>query len=118
MKNIVVIGGGIQGTSVAYHLHKKVSNKSTTITILEAKDVASAASGKGGGFMARSWGDGSVTQTLHELSFDMYEQLATELNCKSYRKLPVLSVTPSSRGGGGSGGGGGAPHYPDRKSVV
>ena len=102
MKNIVVIGGGIQGTSVAYHLHKKVSKSTTTITILEAKEIASAASGKGGGFMARSWGDGSVTQTLHELSFDMYDQLATELNCKSYRKLPVLSVTPSSsRGGGG-----------------
>ena len=51
--------------------------------------------------MARSWGDGSPTQSLHERSFDMYETLARELGCDSYRKLPVLSVSPggsSSRG--------------------
>lgn len=110
-KNIVIVGGGIQGTSVAYHLakHRQSSSTATTkqhntnndklkITILEAKAPASAASGKGGGFMARSWGDGSPTQKLHQLSFDMYEQLAKELGCTSYRKLPVLSVTPGYRG--------------------
>jgi glycine/D-amino acid oxidase-like deaminating enzyme len=108
-KNIVVVGGGIQGTSVAYHLakhHKATPSSSSTanarrdlkITILEAKAPASAASGKGGGFMARSWGDGSPTQRLHQLSFDMYESMAQELGCTSYRKLPVLSVTPGYRG--------------------
>jgi glycine/D-amino acid oxidase-like deaminating enzyme len=97
MKNIVVIGGGIQGVSVAYHLAKATTDKNpTTITILEAIQPASAASGKGGGFMARNWGDGSPTQTLHELAFDMYEQLAAEVGCTSYRKLPVLSVSPGS----------------------
>lgn len=95
--NIVVVGGGIQGTSVAYHLAQKVPG-TTKITILEAKSTASAASGKGGGFMARSWGDGSPTQRLHELGFDMYEQLAKELGCESYRKLPVLSVAPGYQG--------------------
>ena len=48
-KNIVVVGAGIQGTSVAYHL-AKASPDSTKITLLEAKEPASAASGKGGGF--------------------------------------------------------------------
>jgi glycine/D-amino acid oxidase-like deaminating enzyme len=91
-RNIVVVGGGIQGTSVAYHLAKADAN--TKITILEAKAPASAASGKGGGFMARSWGDGSPTQTLHHVAFDLYETLAPELGCKTYRKLPVLSVNP------------------------
>jgi glycine/D-amino acid oxidase-like deaminating enzyme len=90
-RRVVVVGGGIQGTSVAYHLaeRKEVDH----VTILEAKAPASAASGKGGGFMARSWGDGSPTQRLHELAFDMYEAMAPALGCTSYRKLPVLSVS-------------------------
>lgn len=96
-KNIVVVGGGIQGTSVAYHLAKKTS-ADTKITILEANAPASAASGKGGGFMARSWGDGSPTQRLHELAFDMYADLAEELGSTTYRKLPVLSVSPGYKG--------------------
>ena len=99
-QNIVVVGGGIQGTSVAYHLAKRTakSAQKPKITILESIKPASAASGKGGGFMARSWGDGSPTKSLHHLAFDMYEQLAKELKCESYRKLPVLSVAPGYDG--------------------
>lgn len=48
--------------------------------------------------VARSWGDGSPTQGLHHVAFDMYEQLAAELECTSYRKLPVLSVSPGYDG--------------------
>ncbi len=44
--------------------------------------------------MARGWGDGTPTQTLHELAFDMYEKLSKELGIVSYRKLPVISVAP------------------------
>ncbi|KAL7525165.1 hypothetical protein ACHAXR_001885, partial [Thalassiosira sp. AJA248-18] len=94
-RNIVVIGGGIQGTSCAFQLHQSSSlPPGSTITILESRSLASAASGKGGGFMARSWGDGTATQTLHELAFDMYEELCPELGVESYRKLPVMSVSP------------------------
>ncbi len=94
-RNIVVIGGGIQGTSVAFQIAESPSLPAgSTITILEANKIASAASGKGGGFMARQWGDGSSTQTLHELAFDMYEELCPKLGVESYRKLPVLSVAP------------------------
>eukprot|EP00542_Grammatophora_oceanica_P015733 CAMPEP_0194030958 /NCGR_PEP_ID=MMETSP0009_2-20130614/4263_1 /TAXON_ID=210454 /ORGANISM="Grammatophora oceanica, Strain CCMP 410" /LENGTH=453 /DNA_ID=CAMNT_0038671001 /DNA_START=14 /DNA_END=1375 /DNA_ORIENTATION=+ len=93
-RHVVVIGGGIQGTSVAYHIAKKSNPQETKITLLESKEPASAASGKGGGFMARSWGDGTSTQKLHEVGFDLYEDLAKELKVSSYRKLPVLSVSP------------------------
>ncbi|KAL7471337.1 hypothetical protein ACHAXS_013444 [Conticribra weissflogii] len=103
-RNIVIVGGGIQGTSIAFHLHRKLADSARgaidSITILEATALASAASGKGGGFMARSWGDGSVTQRLHELAFDSYERLCSgedaALHVESYRKLPVLSVSPGS----------------------
>ena len=88
-KRVVVVGAGIQGTSVAYHL----AQRGVKVTLLEAKAPASAASGKGGGFQARSWGDGSPTQQLHQLSFDMYEEMAPALGCQSYQKLLVLSVS-------------------------
>lgn len=92
-KNIVVVGGGIQGTSVAFAL----AERDCTVTVLEAVRPASAASGKGGGFMARSWGDGGPTEGLHHIAFDLYETLAPSLGCTSYRKLPVLSVSPGNK---------------------
>jgi glycine/D-amino acid oxidase-like deaminating enzyme len=99
-KNIVVIGGGIQGVSVAFHLMQRLLDQTTTkpnpIVILEAMHPAAAASGKGGGFMARSWGDGSPTQELHRQAFDMYQDLATTIGCTSYRTIPVLSVSPDN----------------------
>lgn len=96
-RNIIVVGGGVQGASVAFHLAERPEVEH--VTILEAKAPASAASGKGGGFMARSWGDGTPTQRLHELAFDMYEHLAPQLGCTSYRKLPVLSVSAGYKKG-------------------
>lgn len=97
-RHIVVIGAGIQGTAVAYELAEKTEPSAVSITLLEAIHPASAASGKGGGFMARTWGDGTPTQRLHELAFDMYSTIAPTLQCQSYRKIPVLSVSPQYDG--------------------
>jgi glycine/D-amino acid oxidase-like deaminating enzyme len=48
--------------------------------------------------VARSWGNGSPTEKLHHVAFDLYESLAAKLGCTSYRKLPVLSVSPGYDG--------------------
>ena len=50
--------------------------------------------------MARSWGDGSPTQKVHEIGFDLYDRIAPAIGCTSYRKIPVLSVAPNQRRGG------------------
>lgn len=47
---IVIVGGGIIGCSIAYHL----SELGVMSTVVEKCSVASAASGKAGGFLARS----------------------------------------------------------------
>lgn len=82
---------------VAYQIAQKAA-PGTSITLLESKEPAAAASGKGGGFMARSWGDGTATQRLHELAFDLYPGICKDIGCTSYRTLPVLSVSPGYQG--------------------
>eukprot|EP00291_Cryptomonas_curvata_P004534 CAMPEP_0172187784 /NCGR_PEP_ID=MMETSP1050-20130122/21541_1 /TAXON_ID=233186 /ORGANISM="Cryptomonas curvata, Strain CCAP979/52" /LENGTH=136 /DNA_ID=CAMNT_0012862167 /DNA_START=179 /DNA_END=586 /DNA_ORIENTATION=- len=93
-KNVVILGGGIIGASIAYHLSKR----GVQPLVVERSKVGAAASGKAGGFLAGGWGDGSVTQQLHRVSFRMHEELAKELGIKSFRKIETLSVT-GGRGG-------------------
>jgi glycine/D-amino acid oxidase-like deaminating enzyme len=54
--HLVVIGGGVQGSSVAYFASQMApSHRPGKITLIEANShLAPHASGKGGGFMARS----------------------------------------------------------------
>ena len=46
--------------------------------------------------------DGSPTEQLHHVSFDMHERIAETLGVESYRKLPTMSVTPGTPGVGGN----------------
>ena len=46
---VVVIGGGIVGSSIAYQLTEKGV---TDVTILERASIAASSGGKGGGFLA------------------------------------------------------------------
>ena len=91
--DFVVVGGGIHGASVAYFLSlQEGCNRARSITLVERSKIASAASGKAGGFLARNWGDGPTVQ-LHKKSFDLHSELANTLNIRSYRKgLKVVSV--------------------------
>jgi len=55
-KNIVVIGGGIVGTSTAYFLAISAARSpETRITLVEGTRIAAAASGYSGGFLAKDW---------------------------------------------------------------
>ena len=86
---VVILGGGLQGCASAYYLKQRGFED---VTIVERPSVAAAASGKGGGFLARGWGSGP-TRALHEVSFDLHAELAKPLNLKTYRKIKTLSVT-------------------------
>jgi len=92
-QKVVILGAGIHGASIAYHL----SQKGIKSLIVEKSDVASAASGKAGGFLARNWGHG-VTKQLHEQSFDMHIDLAAKLGLESFRKINTLQVDGSRQG--------------------
>ncbi|CAJ1331614.1 unnamed protein product [Effrenium voratum] len=59
--------------------------------LVERCAIACAASGHAGGFLARGWGSGA-TEALHHQGFDLHEKLAKELDIRSYRRLPTLSV--------------------------
>jgi len=90
---VIIIGGGIIGCSIAYFLK---SRHNISSVIVEQTEIAASSSGKAGGFLARGWGDGGVTQQLHRISYDLHKQLAGELDIQSYRNIPVLSVEPES----------------------
>lgn len=70
-QNVVILGAGIHGASVAYYLSTRFG---ILPTVVERTNVGAAASGKAGGFLAREWGSGSTKQ-LHQVSFDMHETL-------------------------------------------
>ena len=58
--------GGIISASIAFHL----TQLGVKPLVIERKGVGCAASGKAGGFLARSWGDGSCTQEVRGLFRD------------------------------------------------
>ncbi|CAM9183541.1 unnamed protein product [Choristocarpus tenellus] len=93
-ERVVIIGGGIVGASTAYHL----TLRGIKPLVIERSEVAAAASGKAGGFLAGGWGSGP-TRRMHEVSFEMHEELAETLSVTSYRKIPTLQVRGGVRRG-------------------
>lgn len=71
----VIIGAGIIGTSTAYYLSKKSSNR---IYLIESSpELFASASGYAAGFLARDWFSRPLSK-LGALSFDLHKQLADE----------------------------------------
>ncbi|KAJ7522242.1 hypothetical protein O6H91_18G002900 [Diphasiastrum complanatum] len=99
-KHVVVCGAGVIGSCTAYFL----AQKGVKVTVVEKCGVASAASGKAGGFLALDWCDGSLLKDLARASFDLHETLAEELNGRErygYRRLDALSLVLEETTGGG-----------------
>ncbi|ORX39993.1 putative cytoplasm protein, partial [Kockovaella imperatae] len=94
-KNIVIIGGGIAGSTTAYYLSQSTSRSpDTKITIVEGTKIAAAASGYSGGFLAKDW-HGSATSSLAALSFDLHAKLAKQYGGAEkwgYRTVDTLSI--------------------------
>ena len=74
--DVVVIGGGIIGSSAAYYLSKE----NVRVTLLERRELASEASGANmGGFCSQVMSD-DVMKLAHQ-SAQMYRTLSAELEC-------------------------------------
>ena len=72
---VVVCGGGVIGACTAYFL----SRRGIEVTVVERTEVAAAASGKAGGFLALDWCAGTPLDALARRSFRLHAALPGEL---------------------------------------
>jgi len=100
---VIVCGGGVIGACTAYFL----AQRGIEAVVVESTDVACAASGKSGGFLARDWCDGTSLAALARRSFDLHAELAERYGRDrwDYRRLETLAVAagPGMTGRAGRG---------------
>ncbi|HSS64284.1 MAG TPA: FAD-dependent oxidoreductase [Gammaproteobacteria bacterium] len=93
--NLVICGAGVIGAAIAYYL----SLRGIGATVVERCDVACAASGKSGGFLALDWCDGTPMETLARKSFSLHAELAGTLGADyGYRRMQTYQVAASREG--------------------
>lgn len=96
---VVVCGAGVIGASIAYHL----ALRGVASTVVERSEVACAASGKSGGFLALDWCDSSPLGPLARASYAMHAELARRIDIDyGYRQVTTFGVAARAAGGIGA----------------
>lgn len=85
--HVVICGGGVIGACTGYFL----ARRGIDVTVVERVEVASSASGKAGGFLARDWCAGSPLDALARRSFALHASLHEELGDWSYQRVSSYS---------------------------
>jgi glycine/D-amino acid oxidase-like deaminating enzyme len=92
---VLICGGGVIGASIAYFL----SCRGVEATVIERVGLASAASGKAGGFLALDWCDGTPLEQLARRSFALHARLAQAIAGDwGYRRLTTYGGSAGDRG--------------------
>ena len=73
-KRVVICGGGAIGVAIAYF----ISLRGARAIVIERYEVAGAASGKSGGFLAFDWCRGTPLDQLARRSFALHAQLSSD----------------------------------------
>ena len=73
--HVVICGGGVIGACTAYFL----SRRGIDVTVVERTEVAAAASGKAGGFLALDWCVDTALDALARRSFQLHAALTHEI---------------------------------------
>ncbi|KAL3479666.1 FAD dependent oxidoreductase [Aspergillus californicus] len=101
----IILGGGIIGASIAYHLSQQQDPSKEEIHILESSSTLfSSASGYAAGFLAKDWFEPSLLP-LAKLSFEMHEALSKEFGGDKkwgFMKGTALSLGSTDASSGGA----------------